>query len=253
MSKLHQLIAVEPQVEDKYQVLLKETIKAFSRPELFTGYHKRYEPFDEDPDKEKGLPDERQQLTTTVDDKLNYFFQHAEEYFDLLYQKEVGNQTATADLVFEGSVIAEKVPATFLLGMEKRLTKLRSVLLQIPTLETHVEWKKREDIGPNIWSRKHPEEKNRTRKVPRSKVLYEATKEHPAQIEKWDENETIGRYITDFYSGNIPASEKSRMLDRLDKLIIATKKARQLANEAKVNQKETKIASKLLTVILKGV
>ena len=250
--KLHQVIAVENQIEDKFLIILKETLTTFKRVELFTGYHKRYEPFDEDPDKEKGLPDESRELTTTVHDKLSYFFKNAKNYFDLLYLKETGNQNACADITFRDTVIAEKVPATFLLGMEKRLIKLRQVLLNIPTLETHIKWEKRDDIGKNIWARSIPEEKNRTRKTPRFKVLYEATKEHPAQIEKWEDNEIIGRYITNHFSGAIPISEKSEILERLDDMIISVKRARQKANEVNIDQNQ-KIADKILDTILSGI
>lgn len=252
MSKLHQVIAVEGQVEDKFSAILKETLNTFRKEEFFTGYHKRYEPFDDDPEKEKGLPDESRELTTTVHDKLSYFFKHVENYFDLLYQKEVGNQNAVADLNFNGTVIAEKVPATFLLGMEKRLTKLRQVFLSIPALESHIKWEKREDIGKNIWARAVPEERNRTRKVPRFKVLYEATPQHPAQIDKWDDTEIIGRYVTQYFSGAIPSSKKSEILERLDEMIISIKKARQKANEVKIDQ-NNKIANKILGAILSGV
>jgi hypothetical protein len=62
------------------------------------------------------------------------------------------------------------------------------------------------------------------------KVLYEATDKHPAQIEKWEEQVAVGKYVTNVQCGMLSPADKSTLLGRCDRLIQAVKKARMKAN-----------------------
>ena len=64
----------------------------------------------------------------------------------------------------------------------------------------------------------------------KSQVLYKATVEHPAQIEKWEEQVPVGKYVKKVWSGMLTPARKSELLGNIDKLISAVKKARQRAN-----------------------
>lgn len=244
-GQLHQVIAVESDLRKKFKDIKEETIKVFTKKlNLFQGQIRKYIPFDET---EKILDPEKQEITTTVMDKIFYVSKSASTYFDAIFQKEEANQRAFSDLEVDGKIIAEKVPATFLLGMEKRLESLKEVFLKIPTLDTSVEWIP-SNLGENILQTKKPEQRFKTRKAFRSQILVQPTEHHPAQVEKWEENETVGIYETTKFSGEIHPKEKSEMLERIDKLIIACKKARQRANN--VATEHFDISSKIFNYII---
>lgn len=232
MSKkpvLHELLAVEGDLEGTFKKVVEETKNTFNKKEaLFVGQHRKLEVFD-DNDKTK-YPEEVKEVDETVKSKLDYMMGHVSKYFDAIYQKEATNQLACADLMVDGNVIAEKLPATFLLGLESRLKMIRSVFEEIPTLEPGVKWVLDGTKGADIFLCDPPEEKMKTAKTFQHKVLYEATKEHPAVIEKWEETINVGKFIRHIWSGKVSPTEKSRLMGNLDKLIREVKKARQRAN-----------------------
>ena len=229
MAKLHELLAVEGDLEGVAKRILQETGSVFrNKPNLFNGYHKELRMFDED--RQQDNTSETQNVTTTVPDRLEYTMEHLVKYWDAIYQKERTNQNACADLVVNGETIATDVPATFLLGMETRLKQLRQAVEQAPTLQPGVEWVPAPEQGPHIHRTYDREERFKTEKTFNHKVLYEATQHHPAQIERWEENRNVGKYLTQTWSGAISSAKKQQYIDRVDQLIRAVKKARQRAN-----------------------
>ena len=232
MSKLHELLAVEGDLEGTAKKILEETQVTFEKKAgHFFGSHKRLEMFDSEA---VGAPDEYQELTETVHSKLEYTSEHFVRYLDAVLQKEATNQIAVADLVVDGVTIATNLPATFLLGLESKLKQLRKVYEAMPTLAPGKKWELDPSRGEHIYVTAMPDEKLKTAKTFRHKVLYDATEHHPAQIEKWEETENVGKYVTTVWSGMITPAEKSTLLGRLDKLLREVKKARQRANSTKV-------------------
>lgn len=248
MSKLHELLAVEPDLANASKILVKETEKTFSSKEnLFIGWNRHLEMLEEG--KEPDAPPEFQEMTETVSQKLSYVGAHIAKYLNAVYQKECTNQSASADLTVDGQFIGVQVPATFLLGLETKLKDLRNMYLAIPTLPPGIKWEFDEAL--NAYRMVEPEVKMKTAKTFRHKVLYEATKEHPAQIEKWEENVNVGKYVRNVWSGMISSSDKSKILMRLDKLIRAVKKARMQANDIKVED-HNNIGVKIISYINEG-
>lgn len=234
-SVLHELLAVEGDLDGAHKKIIEETKKTFSKKTvLFIGQHRKLEMFVED-----GInyPEEHKKIDTTVSQKLQHM-QHTEKrYFDAMLQKEATNQVATADLVVDGVTIGTGLPATFLLGMETRLKHLRSVYEEIPTLQPGTSWIKDETEGKDIYKTEKPDEKLKTETTVEPVIMYEATKEHPAQIKEMSKVKNVGKYITTTWSGMISPAEKSILLGKIDKLIIAFKKARQRANTTEVIKK----------------
>lgn len=234
MGKLHELLAVEGDLEGTWKKVMEEAKTTFAKkPGFFQGFHKQLEMFDEDDPLHNSVQD-HQELTTTVHDKLSYIGEHGERYFDVLLQKESTNQTAVADLIVDGTKIVEGVPATFLLGMETRLKNLRTVYESMPTLPPGKNWEEDSIRGEGVYKLDSKEVTYKTKKTFQHKTLYDATKEHPAQIEKWEETENVGKYFTEHWTGMVSSAEKSIIIGRLDKLIQAVKKARQRANSVDV-------------------
>jgi len=229
MSKLHELLAVEADKLGIANKIIDETGKVFvSKHEHFEESHKYLESFLED--ERTDAFEEHRSMVTTVPDKISYMFESFISCLDLLYQKELTNRKACADLIINDTVIAKDVPAVYLLALENKFKAIRNVFDVLPTLKPGVEWIKDEQKGNGIYKAVHAEKKFKTAKTFQHQVLYEATDRHPAQIEKWEETKNVGVYITERYSGMTTPIQKSIYLSKIDQVIQACKKARQRAN-----------------------
>ena len=242
--KLHELLAVEGDLEGIYKKILDETLSTFSKKAThFLGMEKTCRIFDEKKQDETPPP-QRLEMVTTVKEKLDYTSRHVIRYLDAVLQKEVTNQLARADLEVDGVVLGSSLPATFLLGLETKLKNIRKVYDAIPTLPPAIKWEKDEGLGEGVYRRTHPEKQFKTAKTFQHKVLVAAQfpKEGeggtslPAQIEKWEENQNVGEYTTEQWSGMLSPTEKSQIIGKIDKVIRAVKKARQRANSTEVQK-----------------
>ena len=235
MGKMHELLAVEPNLAGVFGKVLKEASVTFSKKtELFMGYSKRLRMFDEARRVEEAAASEDRTVTTSVDEKLAYIWEHVVPYLDLLAQKEFTNRNATGNLEVDGEIILENVPATLLLTIEQKLTKLREVYETIPTLTPGVNWIPADEIGRGVMKAEVPETTQKTENTITHKVLYDATDKHPAQIEKWTDKKQVGEYTTHKFSGMVTPRQKSDLLSKIDALIMAAKKGRMQANSAEV-------------------
>lgn len=248
MGKLHEILAVEADREGLFRSLLAETAVVFSKKQnIFQGAIRELK-FNEGED---GLDTtEHLKIETTVGDKLEYLSKAVINYLDVVLQKDKANQAAVADIEIDGEVIATGLPAVNLLGLEAKLKKIREVYMSIPTLQVGVAWEKDENLGKGVFRNKHAEIKAKTAKRIRSAVLYEATKEHPAQIDKWNEDVPVGKITTQNFSGMLSSKAKSEILGRLDKLIQSVKQARMRANMVEVQ--DARIGAELVSFIHGG-
>lgn len=232
-TALHEILAVEGDREGNAKRILTEAKSTFGdKPNLFTASLKSTSMF---ADNLAPVPDEHVAMVTTVGEKLEYVSSVVAGYFDIVFQKDSANQRATADVVVDGEVLIANAPVTWLLGMETKLKEVRKVLENIPTLQPGIYWE--EDPGHekgSVFRTKHPVKRFKTQKVIKHSVLYEATAQHPAQIEKWNEMENVGEITETVWSGMVSPAVKASILSRADKLIQAVKKARQRANVTEV-------------------
>lgn len=228
--QLHEILAVESDLAGQAQRIMAETVKTLGRNELFTGFTKTLKMDDELRSSEEDAAFEHREITTTVAARLKYNAAAITRLIDATLQKERTNQDAKADIIIDGTLIASDVPATALLNLEKRLKELRAVYNHIPTLQQGVEWEKAPDSGEGVFKTTHPEIRTRTEKVVTPVVLYEATQEHPAQIEKVSRDTVVGKFTTKVICGMVTPAEKSALIGRIDDLVGAVKKARQRAN-----------------------
>src|SRR5574343_744210 len=107
MSKLHEILAVESDLEGHYKRIVGETTNVFTKVEHFSGAHKILTMFDEARQREAEAAEVHQELTTTVKRKLSYTEDAVVRYLDVVLQKESTNQEAKADLVVDGQILAE--------------------------------------------------------------------------------------------------------------------------------------------------
>jgi hypothetical protein len=153
------------------------------------------------------------------------------EMFDVVATQDWANCQAKGDVVVDGHPLLKGVPVTHLLFLEKQLTDLRTFVEALPVLDPAEEWEYRADVDGYV---SRPSRANRTKKVPKNHVKYEATKEHPAQVEMYMEDVWVGTWSTTRFSGAIPAATRNAMLERVRKLVDAVKVAREEANGLEV-------------------
>lgn len=231
MGKLHEILAVEPGKKQAFENIVAEAISIFSnKPDHFREAIKVLDMTDGSSDETEIV--DRHAMTTTVQDKLNYISPFIEDYLDVSFQKETSNQIATSDVVVDGKVLISSAPVTFLLNLENKLARLREVFKSIPTHAPGIEWVNDDShTFKGVVRSKFPSVSDKTKKVIKPFVLYEATDKHPAQVEKLTEDIKVGRYSTTIWSGMFSPAQKSELLSKLDKLTEAVKTARMKAND----------------------
>lgn len=207
MGKLHELLAVEADRKKAADRLVAESIKTFKKDNLFTGSVKRTEMFDED---EPKVADEVLKLETTVDENLKYTMKSLEKYWDTVAQKDATNMLAKADVEVNGTIIDKDVPATTLLGLEKKLNELRNLLNTIPTLPPGIDWQLDEtQEKQGVYRNANDIQTFKTIKDIEFRTAAEATKEHPAQVAQISVTKNVGRFTTTKWCSMLTPYEKA--------------------------------------------
>ena len=162
MGKLHETLAVESELANTDKKLRQESIKTFGKESLFQGQIRYLNMFDDTQSFNNTV--ERQELTTTVDENLEYIYPHIAEYWDAVAQKDATNQIAFADIEVDGEVVVAGLSATTLLGLETKLSELRKVFEAIPTLAPGISWIEDTQNRPGVYITEHPEKSFKTEK-----------------------------------------------------------------------------------------
>ncbi len=208
-GKLHELLAVEPELKAEAQRTLSKVKGLFADGKTrLVGRVRTYQPLLEGAESE---PDEIVKLATRVEDELAQLETTYGKWIDAAVQKESTNQNARATI--DGMDFLEELPATALLNLESKLAELRSVYTAIPVNDPAVTWEWDEQLDCFV---SMPKIMFRGKKVPRSHILYEATPEHPAQVEMYHEDIRIGQYTTITQSGALTPADKQRRIERVN-------------------------------------
>jgi hypothetical protein len=247
MTKLHELLAVEGNLENQAVKLATDLAATFEKKRhLFEEKRTVFTPNTEGAQPEVKIESD---LQTTVPGQLNELSDYVAKAWDASFQVAVANTQAVADIVLDdGTKIAEKVPATALLELEKKLVDFQKVLGSVPTLDPAKGFQPEPSRGDYVFKARDVH-KTRTKKDVRVIVKYEATKEHPAQTELRDFDAPIGTVAEQEWSGLITPAAKTALLSRCESVYRAVRQARARANEVEVDQKR-KIGKALLDQIL---
>jgi len=228
-GKLHELLAVEPELKAAVGRETSRVLSLFKDGKVrLMGAFKFYEPLEEGGE---DYPHEIVPLATTVEAELTALREVYAAWIDAVVQKEVTNQSARGDLTLDEPKEAWRLPATALLNLESKLAEIRQIYAAIPTLDPTKVWEWDED--KEVYEAE-PEIRYRTKKLMRSHVAYEATPEHPAQVENYTEDIRVGSTTSVLQSGTITLARKRQYLQRIDELIKLVKTARQQANTQEV-------------------
>lgn len=252
MAKLHEILAVENGLQTAAKKINEETIKTFGKKdEHFIATIRTVEHFAEEDHKLNVV--EAKAMVTTVFDKLLYNAIPNVRALDAYLQKEATNQKAAADIVIDDKVLAENVPSTVLLGLETKLTELRAVYEAIPTLAPGPAWEidTSARAAGGVYKSAAPDVAFRTKKTIRPIIMAPATEHHPAQVQAVTEDVPMAKITTRHSSGMISPAQKSDLLERLDKLLRAVKRARQRANGTEVETR--RIGASLFEFIHNGI
>jgi hypothetical protein len=229
MGKLNQVIAVVAGKKKKATDTLTEAYHKIQKAPLFDGINRTYQPKDEDGER---LPPEAKQIQVKVGDLIKESVAALTEMYDVVATQDWANCTARADVKVDGQVVLAGVPVTHLLFLEKQLNEVATFVGKFPTLDPAETWSYSETADQ--WSTP-PSESTRTKKVPKAFVKYEATKEHPAQVETFHEDVLVGFWRTVKSSGAVPAKQKNQTLERVRKLHEAVVQAREEANSVEAS------------------
>lgn len=231
MAKLNQIIAVEKGVKSRSFQDLTEAHHAVQKPALLSGISRTYQAKDEEGEQ---LPPESTKVQTRAEEVLRQIGTTLTKLFDVTATKDATNCVARADVVVDDRVLLSDVPVTYLLFLEKQLTDLHTFVKKLPVLDAAESWVFNDSA--DCWSTE-PVRTIRTKKVPRNHVKAEATEKHPAQVEVYYEDISVGYWTTVKFSGALPAKRVSTLLDRVERLQQAVKFAREEANNAEVVDK----------------
>ncbi len=236
-KKLCQFIAIESAVKNRVTSELTEAHKELQRSELFNGHSRRYEPRNEDPTSPVGerLPEENKKVVGRAEAVVKLTIDRLVEHYDLAATRAFGNCVAKADVEVDGKVLLKDVPVSHLLFLEKRVDDLLTFIRKLPTLDPTENWEF--NASQDLFATA-PVHSVRTKKISRALVLYEATKEHPAQVKEITEDVQAGTWSTIKYSSAIPLQKRNEMLRRAEELQKAIKFAREKANSTEVDDKK---------------
>jgi hypothetical protein len=238
MPKLNQIIAIQAGKKSQAKETLTDAYHKLKKPELLSGIARTYQPKDEGGEPQ---PEERKQVQLKVAELIQKVTADLTEMFDVVATQDWANCQARADVVVDGKPLLPGVPVTHLLFLEKQLVDLRTFIEALPVLDTAEEWEYKPEADCYV---SRPSRSNRTKKVPKNHIKYEATKEHPAQVEMYMEDIWVGTWTTTKFSGAIPAAARNAMLERVRKLSDAVKSAREEANGLEV--KPQKVGASIL-------
>jgi hypothetical protein len=226
MAKTVQLLAVVgTEVEDAKQKMA-QLAHVVSQEGLFDGLDQNYQKrFDDGAD----LAPKRKRLRVTATEVTALMQQVLTRHFDLALTLDTANAAAKADIVAGGVTLARDVPVGHLLWLARELDRVKLLLAALPVLDSKYDWEDGE--VPGTW-RSNAVKTDLRDKIPGRFVLYEATKEHAAQVQRLDTDQVIGAWTTVNISGALPQARKDELLARADVLSAAVKMAREGANTA---------------------
>lgn len=228
MTKLNQILAIDTDVRKRARTALERAAKEIRNDGPMNGLSRTYQPRDDDGDR---LPSESVRVQVTAEQVTEWLTDALGRLWDITATKDWANTHATANVTVDGETLIHDAPATFLIWFEKQIAELRACFATLPTLDPDTVWTY--DASTVTW-RSEPVETIRTRKVPRNHVAYEATPEHPAQVQVYNEDVAEGVWTTTRFSGAVSAQQKAELLVKLDDLGQAVKFAREEANQVTV-------------------
>jgi len=232
MSKLHELLAVEGSLESQAEKVRADLQSTFEKKRHL--FEEKRTVFTPNTEGAESVVEEQSDIQTTVRRELRGLAKYLAKSIDASYAVAETNCTARADVTMEdGKILIANAPATALLELEKRVAALKSLLDAIPTLDPAKGYTLDANRPDGVYQAREVR-KTRTKKVSKPVVLYEATKEHPAQVQLASEDIPVGTILEQQWSSMLSPLEKSDLIARCEQVGRAIRQARCRANEQTV-------------------
>ncbi len=247
-QSLHELLAIENNLKgqsDKCRAQLADTFD--KKRHLFGSKVVVFQPNAEGQQPETTVESDVQ---TTVGSELKWLSGHLTKAIDVSLQVAEANTSARADIVLEsGETIATGVPATALLELEKRVAEIKSLVEAVPTLDPAKGFTPDATHKLKGVYKARDIQKTRTAKTKEVLVMYPATDKHPAQVQVNDKDVPTGKVQEQEWSGLITPADKADMINRVEIVARAVRKARSRANNVAIDSART-VGAALFTYIL---
>jgi hypothetical protein len=244
MPKLHELLAVKSNLQGQAEAARKDLANTFEKKvHHFAEVRKTFRPNGEG---QQEKVEEQKDLQTTVKGELAWLSPFIIKAIDASAQVNEANTQARADVFLEdGTKLLADVPATTLLELEGGLKELHAFVAAIPTLDPAKGFKLDADRGANVF-RARDVLKTRTKKETKHVVVVPPTDKHPAQVVSSTEDVPVGELLEQEWSGLITTAEKGLMIERVEDIQRAVKKARSRANDIEVAAEQGRLGKKLI-------
>ena len=224
MQKLMQVLATEKAAKNGAENEFTAIFRDVQKPDLVNGFIKTYKPRNED---DEVFQPEKKLVQVRVDEQIKTLQRTLIDLFDVTATKDFANQRAVADVLVDGKPILQKVPATHLLFIEKKLVDLIGFAKKLPILDPADVWTKDGAQGLSV---AEPSKTYKTKKVAKHDVVVPPTKEHPAQVRDFTEDVIAGEWTTIKQSGALTRERALTIIAQAEKLARAVKYAREEAN-----------------------
>jgi len=248
MAKLHELLAVSTNQENQANKTRADLMTTFGNKRHL--FEQKLVTFKSNEEGIAPVTEAQSDIQSTVQKELTWISSILSKDIDIGHQIDIANTEAKADIVTEdGDTLAESVPATSLLQLEKHLQKFHELLVTVPTLDPAKGFTQDTNRESGIF-RAREVLKNRTKKVNKPLVLYPATEKHPAQTQLVTEDVAVGTIQEQEWSALLTPAQKGDLIERCEVLLRAVKKARARANELDLDVTKYRIGKKLLEFVL---
>lgn len=251
MSKLHELLAVDTDVMGQADKCRKELAETFEKKSHH--FTKKILTVTPVKDGEPSKTEQQLELQTTVADELKWVSEKLTAALDVGHQVDVANTTAVANIVLDDeTILLEDVPTTSLLRMTHRVTEIRDLVYAIKTLDPAKGFELDPKERPGVYKAKDAHT-FRGEKVFDYVVMVAPTDKFPAQVKELMIDKKTHDLLTQEWSSLITVKAKGEMLDRVEEILRALKKARARANELEIDTRVNKIGAKVLNYVFSGV
>lgn len=230
MTKLHELLAISKNAKNGQNKAVTDHYHWMQKTALFNGMIRIYTAKDDDGEQ---LAPESVLVQKKVPAALDTVRGAFSRLMEVQASIDVTNMQAAAAVVIDGVPLTPFLPATHLLWLEKQLTDLRTVITSIPTLDPQYQWTW--DDVQELWATEELKT-SKMKKVFKNHVKAPATDKHPAQVDVFAEDVPVGTWSTRKLSSAVPARDVAAMAAKVDRVLEATKMAREQANNVDVEK-----------------
>lgn len=231
---LHQIIAVQRGIEADAKTRLDETQRVLAvggDQNPLTGLDRTHSP---KTDQDQQQPPQRRAVQLTTAGLVTRYADAATRLLDVQYTRETGNTEAACRVEIGGQEILPAAPAGYLLFLETQITALiNGLIARLQALDPAEEWHQDPADPPGVYRSAARKTLSTTKRLTAT-VGYDATPDHPAQIQWRDTDEVTGEWTWVKYSGQLPTSEIYAIRDRANRLLAAVRTAREEANRIEV-------------------